>query len=155
MQGQIDIKSFFVKLLEASSLSGRDTYSSLKDLGIALCLFYGRLEIVKLRRIDEQKLSIGQKEMFFKILSQKAGELKEEYCRQNPEYRDVEVSMPYLKDGKELVIPHDCHAKYRYWLQDTNSSWKHLEKSQPLRDTLLELNVSENIMIRYVGKTIC
>jgi len=54
---------------------------------------------------------------------------------------------PYLNEKQELVIPADAPPKYRYW-----------NGGQSLKETLIEMEVSNEIMQRYVktestGKT--
>ncbi len=49
---------------------------------------------------------------------------------------------PYINQKDELIIPYDAPPKYRYW-QDGGQS---------IKDTLLEMNASDEIIQRYAPK---
>lgn len=47
---------------------------------------------------------------------------------------------PYIDDQEILVIPHDCHPRYRWWT----------EHGQSIEATLVELGASIEMMARYI-----
>jgi hypothetical protein len=50
----------------------------------------------------------------------------------------VPPGQPYIDNGGELIIPHDCPPKYRYW-----------QGGQSLAETLRELGASADVWRRY------
>ncbi|MBT4876337.1 MAG: hypothetical protein HOJ48_01175 [Desulfobacula sp.] len=52
-------------------------------------------------------------------------------------------SPPYIKENGTLVIPADAHPKHKYW-EPTGQS---------IRQTLQEMEVSDEIMERYAPKS--
>ncbi len=56
--------------------------------------------------------------------------------------QDVEqATLPYIKDGSELIIPMDAPDKYRWW-----------SGGQDILTTLLELDAADSTIEHYVGE---
>lgn len=48
---------------------------------------------------------------------------------------------PYIKNGSELIIPSECHPKYRWW-----------DNGQSIFQTLLELDAPDTLIEQHVGE---
>lgn len=51
---------------------------------------------------------------------------------------EANLRWPYFNNCGDLVIPHDCPPRFRYW-----------QDGQSLMDTLVELGAGEEILNRY------
>ena len=56
---------------------------------------------------------------------------------------EIEQLRPYLTDSGELIIPTDVPEKYKWWAG-----------GQSIKETLAELNASDEVVHRYVDQKI-
>ena len=115
--------------------------STVEQLGVELRVYDGRLEAKGLNQLDEDiKESLKSSDQ----------EVLQVLYKQSPKLVIPEFAKPYIKKDGELVIPSNCHPKYKYWLRKNTSEWEPIRKSQSLRETLFELGATEEVMKKYV-----
>lgn len=109
--------------------------------GASFRIWEGRLEIKEIDRLDKGLRA---------LLKNNEQEIIRHMCDQNPDLTIPDFPKPYLAGKGELVIPIGCHPRYRYWQRGCKSTWQPVNDSLSLKEILLELGASEEVMKRYL-----
>ncbi len=121
----------------------------LKLLGVKIRMRYGRIEILNSESILTQSLTKQEQEKLFEDLSS----LEQGFVKI---YKAIlypsEFSKPYLLNQRDLVIPADCHANYRFWLNYEDIDWQPLNPAMTLYEILKELKASNRVMREYIER---
>lgn len=112
-----------------------------ESLGTALRISEGRLEAKDMDKLDRETRNLlkTQEQEIILIL-----------CEKNPEITIPEFPKPYLTEKGELVIPVRCHPRYKYWQRGCKFTWQPVNDSLSLKEILLELRASEEVLKRYL-----
>lgn len=113
------------------------------SLNLDVRLRYGMLEIKDLHYLLTKHLHKDDVKSFKKQLGELEEKLIESFLALHPELTQKEFSAPYLKDGRELIIPSDCHGRYRYWLNNEKTDWNGLNPPMTLLEILVCLSASK------------
>jgi len=114
----------------------------LANQGVSFRMNEGRLEVKDLDKLDRE---------LSELLKNTELEIIRYLCEQSPGMTIQDFPKPYLTGEGELVIPMGCHPRYKYWQRGCKSTWQPVNDSLSLKEILLELRASEEVMRRYVA----
>lgn len=124
-------------------MKAEELLDQLANQGVSFRMNEGRLEVKDLDKLDKELREL--------LKNTEPGIIRYMY-EQRPGMMIQDLPKPYLTGAGELVIPMGCHLRYKYWQRGCKSTWQPVNDSLSLKEILLELRASEEVMRRYIAQ---
>ncbi len=123
----------------------------LQTAGVDVRVCLGRIEMIGLINLLEQYFDQRDAKTIKADLAKSEENLIRAYYQMHPDEQQNIYTKPYLKNGEELIIPYNCHGKYRYWLNSEETEWKPLNTALTLVEILACLDAPKTVIENYTN----
>lgn len=149
MQRESDLMYSLVESVDKKE-SPEIIFNLINYLGLRVRLKFGMMEIKGLHSLLMHHLQKQDVQPFLELMAEMEEDLVIAYLASHNDENVAKLNHAYLNDQKELIIPGDCHGKYRYWKGSESSEWTPLNRPMNLLEILACLNAPIDIVKNYV-----